>query len=221
MYALEQQGLIRKEKGRGAFVNRTSPGSWLLQWAGGLFDDELSRRGVTVESTVLRACTERLPDWAADALQLNHGSQGVTLERLRRIDGELVVYVVNYLPEEYATILPEIGNTSTASLYGTLREQYDVEVAGSSRMLEAVAASPIIGHLLDVPRRFPLVYIRVRHLGRDGQAHRLLPIVVANRPVADRSGTDTWPSPAGHRRESLLFRRAQRRSATGLNCLVA
>jgi len=49
----------------------------------GLFDDELSRRGVTVESTVLRACTERLPDWAADALQLNHGSQGVTLERLR------------------------------------------------------------------------------------------------------------------------------------------
>ena len=31
LHALEQEGLIRKEKGRGAFVNRTSSGSWLLQ----------------------------------------------------------------------------------------------------------------------------------------------------------------------------------------------
>ncbi len=70
LHALEEQGLIRKEKGRGAFVNRTSSGSWLLQWAGGLFDDELTRRGITVESTVLRARIEPLPDWASEALQL-------------------------------------------------------------------------------------------------------------------------------------------------------
>ncbi|MGD0874641.1 MAG: GntR family transcriptional regulator [Acidimicrobiales bacterium] len=197
LYALEQQGLIRKEKGRGAFVNRTSPGSWLLQWAGGLFDDELSRRGVTVESTVLRACTERLPDWAADALQLNHGSQGVTLERLRRIDGELVVYVVNYLPEEYATILPEIGNTSTASLYGTLREQHDVEVAGSSRMLEAVAASPIIGHLLDVPRRFPLVYIQSVTWDATAKPIDCFRSWLRTDRLRIAVETDTWPSPAG------------------------
>ena len=76
LHALEEQGLIHKEKGRAAFVNRTASGSWLLQWAGGLFDDELTRRGVTVESTVLRAEIEVLPDWASEALQLSPETQG-------------------------------------------------------------------------------------------------------------------------------------------------
>ena len=174
MHALEEQGLIRKEKGRGAFVNRTSSGSWLLQWAGALFDDELSRRGVTVESTVLRACVERLPDWAADTLQLGRGAQGVTLERLRRVDGELALYVVNHLPEEYAAILPEIRKKSTASLYWTLRDKCGVEVAGSSRMLEAVAAlglarSPAGGAAPVSPCVHP-----VCHQGRGREARRLL-----------------------------------------------
>ncbi|MGD0983949.1 MAG: GntR family transcriptional regulator [Acidimicrobiales bacterium] len=160
LHALEQQGLIRKEKGRGAFVNRTSPGSWFFQWAGGLFDDELSRSGVTVESTVLRACTERLPDWAADALQLARGADGVTLERLRRVDGELASYVVNHLPNEYVAVLTEIQKEATASLYWTLREQCSVEVAGSSRTLEAVAASASLARHLGVRSRFPLVYIQ-------------------------------------------------------------
>ena len=159
LHALEEQGLIRKEKGRGAFVNRTSSGSWLLQWAGGLFEDELTRRGVIVESTVLRACVERLPDWAADVLQLGRGAEGVTLERLRRVDGELALYAVNHLPAEFAAVLPEIRKSSTASLYWTLRKHYGVEVASSSRMLEAVAASPLLARHLVVPRRFPLVYI--------------------------------------------------------------
>ncbi len=79
LHALEQEGLIHKEKGRGAFVNKTSSGSWLLQWAGGLFDDELTRRGITVESTVIRAAVEPLPDWASEALHLSRGADGVAL----------------------------------------------------------------------------------------------------------------------------------------------
>lgn len=197
LHALEQQGLIRKEKGRGAFVNRTSSGSWLLQWAGGLFDDELSRRGVTVESTVLRACVERLPDWAADALHLDPGTEGVTLERLRRIDGELALYVVNHLPDEYSAILPEIRRTSTASLYWTLRQQCGVEVAASSRVLEAVAASPAIARHLVVPRRFPLVYIQ--SVTRDATSKPIDCYRAWLRTDRLRIAveTDTWPSLAG------------------------
>jgi len=104
---------------------------------------------------VLRACVERLPDWAADVLQLGRGAEGVTLERLRRVDGELALYAVNHLPVEFAAVLPEIRKSSTASLYWTLRKHYGVEVASSSRMLEAVAASPLLARHLVVPRRFP------------------------------------------------------------------
>jgi len=197
LHALEEQGLIRKEKGRGAFVNRTSSGSWLLQWAGGLFEDELTRRGVIVESTVLRACVERLPDWAADVLQLGRGAEGVTLERLRRVDGELALYAVNHLPAEFAAVLPEIRKSSTASLYWTLRKQYGVEVASSSRMLEAVAASPSLARHLVVPRRFPLVY--VESVTRDAAAKPINCYRSWLRTDRLRIAveTDTWSSLAG------------------------
>jgi GntR family transcriptional regulator len=197
VHALEQQGLIHKERGRGAFVNRTSSGSWLLQWAGGLFDDELTSRGITVESIVLRAAIEPLPDWASEALQLSHNAQGLALERLRRVDGHVALYVLNHLPNEFAAILPEIQTTSSASLYWTLREQCGVEIAGRSRVLEAVSAPPPVARRLRVPNRYPLVYIQ--SVTRDA----------ASKPIdcyrawlrTDRLGiaveTDRWASLAG------------------------
>ena len=197
LHALEQQGLIHKEKGRGAFVNRTSSGSWLLQWAGGLFDDELPRRGITVESTVLRAGIEVLPDWATEALQLSADAQGVALERLRRVDGHLALYVVNHLPYEYAAILPEIRRTSTASLYWTLREQCGVEVAGSSRSLEAVSAPPPLARRLGVPSRYPLVYIQSVTRDATGKPIDCYRAWLRTDRLRIAVETDTWASLGG------------------------
>ena len=197
LHALEEQGLIHKEKGRGAFVNRTASGSWLLQWAGGLFDDELTRRGVTVESTVLRAEIEVLPDWASEALQLSPETQGVALERLRRVDGQLALYVINHLPHEYSAILSEIRKTSTASLYWTLREQCGVEVAGSSRMLEAVSAPPALARRLGVPSRYPLVYIQSVTRDATGKPIDCYRAWLRTDRLRIAVETDTWASLAG------------------------
>ncbi len=197
LHALEQQGLIRKEKGRGAFVNRTSSGSWLLQWAGGLFDDELTRRGITVESTVLRAGIEVLPEWASEALQLTAGTQGVILERLRRVDGHVALYVVNHLPHEYAAILPEVRRTSTASLYWTLREQCGVEVAGSSRILEAVSATSSLARHLSVPSRSPVVYIQSVTRDATGKPIDCYRAWLRTDRLRIAVETDTWASLGG------------------------
>lgn len=197
LHALEQQGLIRKEKGRGAFVNRTSSGSWLLQWAGGLFDDELTRRGTKVESTVLRAGIEVLPEWASDALQLAAGAQGVALERLRRVDGHVALYVVNHLPHEYAAILPEVQRTSTASLYWTLRKQCGVEVAGSSRTLEAVSATSSLARHLSVPSRSPVVYIQSVTRDATGKPIDCYRAWLRTDRLRIAVETDTWASLGG------------------------
>lgn len=197
LHALEQQGLIRKEKGRGAFVNRTSSGSWLLQWAGGLFDDELTRRGITVESTVLRGEIEVLPDWATESLQLPADAEGLGLERLRRVDGHIALYVVNHLPHEYAAILPEIRRTSTASLYWTLREQCGVEVAGSSRTLEAVSAPPPLARRLGVPSRYPLVYIQSVTRDATGKPIDCYRAWLRTDRLRIAVETDTWASLGG------------------------
>jgi len=197
LHALEQEGLIRKEKGRGAFVNRTSSGSWLLQWAGGLFDDELTRRGITVESTVLRSGIEVLPGWASEALQLTAGTEGVALERLRRVDGQVALYVVNHLPHEYAAILPEIRRTSTASLYWTLREQCGVEVAGSSRTLEAVAATSSLARNLGVASRSPVVYIQSVTRDATGKPIDCYRAWLRTDRLRIAVETDTWASLGG------------------------
>ena len=172
-------------------------GSWLLQWAGGLFDDELTRRGITVESTVLRAGVEPLPEWASDALQLGPGAQGVVLERLRRVDGQVALYVVNHLPQEYAAILPEIWRTSTASLYWTLREQCGVEVAGSSRILEAVSAPPPLARRLGVPTRSPLVYIQSVTRDATGKPIDCYRAWLRTDRLRIAVETDTWTALAG------------------------
>jgi GntR family transcriptional regulator len=197
LHALEEQGLIHKEKGRGAFVNRTPSGSWLLQWAGGLFDDELTRRGITVESTVIRSGVEPLPEWASDALQLGPDAQGVVLERLRRVDGQVALYVVNHLPQEYAVILPEIWRTSTASLYWTLREQCGVQVAGSSRILEAVSAPPLLARRLGVPTRSPLVYIQSVTRDATGKPIDCYRAWLRTDRLRIAVETDTWTALAG------------------------
>ena len=109
---------------------------------------------------MLRAAIEPLPEWASDALELAPEVSGVTLVRLRRVDGDLVLYGENHLPNEYAGILSELWGNTKASLYGTLREVCGVEVAGSRRMLEAVTASASLARILEVPSGFPLVYIQ-------------------------------------------------------------
>jgi GntR family transcriptional regulator len=160
LHSLEQQGLITKKKGRGSFVAETVSGSWLFQSVGGLFDDELSRRGLTIESEVLRGVLEPLPDWATHMLQLSSGTTGVTLERLRHVDNKQTLYVVDHLPPEYAGVLPAIKGDLNSSLYRTLRDHCGVEPAGNSRVIEAVAAGRSLARHLDVPIRSPLVFIQ-------------------------------------------------------------
>src|SRR5215216_1198420 len=98
---LESEGLLHKEKGRGTFVAEPRSSSWFLQSSHG-FHDEATRAGRTVTSRVLRRELEALPRWASTALGLPAGSAGLTLERVRSVDGEIVMYVVSHLLEGLA-----------------------------------------------------------------------------------------------------------------------
>ena len=94
--------------------------------------------------------------------------------------------MINHLPHEYSAILSEIRKTSTASLYWTLREQCGVEVAGSSRMLEAVSAPPRSSTPTGSAEPVSPRLHSISHEGRHRQAHRLLSGLVAHRPATNR-----------------------------------
>jgi GntR family transcriptional regulator len=154
---LESDGLIRKSKGRGAFVTAAAMRSWLLQSAEGFFEDETGRRGASVRSRLLRAEREQLPLWAAERLGLEASAKGVTLERLRWVDDQLALYVVNHLPDRLAPVALGLGDDE--SLYARLA-QNGTRVAGGHRTLEAVDATAKLAKLLEIRRGASLIFIQ-------------------------------------------------------------
>lgn len=155
---LESEGLLHKEKGRGSFVAEPRSSSWFLQSSHG-FHDEATRAGRTVTSRVLRRELEELPAWASQALELPVGSTGVTLERVRSVDGELVMYVVSHLVEELAEIVLET-ELEHGSLYGALLAQRGVEVSGGRRVVEATTARDELAEVLEIEPGAPVLMVQ-------------------------------------------------------------
>jgi GntR family transcriptional regulator len=155
---LEGDGLLHREKGRGTFVAEPRSSSWFLQSSHG-FHDEATRAGRTVTSHVLRREVEPLPQWAAQALARPAGSPGVTLERLRSVDGELVMYVVSHLLEELADVVLDT-ELDRGSLYGALQEQRGLEVAGGRRVVEATTARDELARLLEIEPGAPVLLVQ-------------------------------------------------------------
>ena len=154
---LESEGLVRREKGRGTFVAQPRASTWLLQSAHG-FHEEGERAGHSVTSRVRRKEVGPLPQWAADALGLPPGSDGVTVERLRWVDGRLVMYVLNHLPPDLAATVIE-ADLETGSLYQVLEEREGLSVFGGARVVEAVPAEGELAGLLEVEAGAPILFV--------------------------------------------------------------
>ena len=155
---LEQEGLVARSKGRGTFVLGQRPRSWLIQTTEGFFHEEFVRTGHRVTSKVLRREQTELPTWAADALDLPHGSRGIILERLRAVDGLIALYVINYLPDRLADIVLGMKDPHE-SLYRRLVAEEAVTISGGRRSVEAVSAGDKLGSLLEVEPETALAYI--------------------------------------------------------------
>lgn len=153
---LEQEGLISREKGRGTFVSDSRPRSWRIQSTEGFFGNELRRAGRIVESRILKLEHGPLPGWATSALRVDPDDEGLTVERVRSVDGLVALYVVNCLPSFAAAAA--VGLEASESLYQRLAG-HGIAIAGGRRSLEAVAAGPKLGKLLDLNAGDSLAYI--------------------------------------------------------------
>jgi GntR family transcriptional regulator len=155
---LERRGLITRRKGHGTFVRSAQPGLWLLQSSDGFFQEEVDRLGRTVTSRIVQAQSGPLPLWACDALGLDPGSSGATLERIRSVDGHVALYVINHLIAEVAEVALDTANPNE-SLYRRLGERAGVEPAGGRRTLEVASVDEMIAGLLDLSLGAPVALI--------------------------------------------------------------
>ena len=154
---LERDGCVQRLKGRGTFVVGPTNDSWRLQSSEGFFHEEVERLGHRVTSRILRAERAPLPRWATAALELPEGSDGVTIERLRFVDGQIALYAINHAPSELAQAV--LSLTAADSLYACIEREHGLSVHSGRRVVEAVPAEARLATLLEVPRATPLVFI--------------------------------------------------------------
>lgn len=154
---LERDGLVARIKGRGTFVAELAHRTWRLQSSLGFFEEEVWRLGHVVSSRIVRVEEGRLPLWVANALDMEPNSPGITIERLRFVDGKVVLFTVNHLAEEFVSTVRSLK--STDSLYERLAIDHGRRIHGGRRVVEAVPAQHRLAELLEVPEETPLAYI--------------------------------------------------------------
>ena len=164
---LENKGRIKMVPRRGAFVIDPEQSGWVLQVAAGFFEGEVDYNQRKVETQVLEAKLATFAGPPAEALHLAHGENGFLLRRVRRLDGRVALYSVNYLlPELEKIVLGSAVMHPQGSLNQVLR-QAGYGIFGAHRSVEAVYASPEIAAILEVPMGSPLLLVTSVSWGKD------------------------------------------------------
>jgi GntR family transcriptional regulator len=167
--SLQERGRVKMVPRRGAFVLDPHRSGWLLQVAEGFFEAEVDHNHRSVATTVLEAGLKPVSGPAASALDLSGERYAFVLKRIRRLDGKVALYSVNYLAPELADVI-EASTVldGSGSLNRTLREG-GYGVFGAKRSVEAVAATAELARLLEVPAGAPLLLVTSVSWGRDGR----------------------------------------------------
>jgi GntR family transcriptional regulator len=158
--ALEQQRLVRIVPRRGAFVSNPGESRWKLQVTEGFLETGAHSPDRTIETSVLRADFEILPDFAAAALDVPQGEQGFAIERIRHIDGKAAMHSTNYLPADVGALL--LGRSvldGSASLNHTLAE-VGFSIYAARREVAAVGAPSDTAKQLGLARGAPVLFVQ-------------------------------------------------------------
>jgi len=154
---MEHEGYIRREKGKGTFVDKPKISQGLAQKLTGFYRD-MVERGETPITKVLRQGLVPASSKVASRLQLEPDDQVIELQRLRGVGDEFFVLDTTYLPY---TICPEVLHTdfSNQSLYSFLEQELELVITHGQRTLEAVLANDHEANLLQINKGDPLILL--------------------------------------------------------------
>lgn len=155
--ALVDEGLLRREKGRGTYIASPKIVEGLLQTPFG-FSDSMQAQAIEFTTRVLAVEVRPAPYIVARELRLADGAPVIFLERVRSTGGEPILTVASYLPEESFSGLAAEDFTRS-SLYHVLRTRYGMTMARARRYMEAVPADRHEAELLGVRVGLPLMQI--------------------------------------------------------------
>jgi GntR family transcriptional regulator len=163
---LAQMGYIRREQGRGTFVQRPPLEEGPRELTS--FTGEMRGHGMSASSHVLQQEAIPAPLDVADCLQIAEGAPVLLLRRLRLAEGQPMGLQTSFIPLDLAPGIERIA-FENASLYEILATTYSLHAASARESHRAVLVGREDGALLRVPAGSPaLAAERLTRLG-DGR----------------------------------------------------
>ena len=164
---LTNEGIVRREQGRGTFVTEPKLEQRLTKLTG--FTEDMRKRGLRTEARVLRLESVQAPVRAAKALQVKSGTPVVLLERLRLANGTPLALETCYLHFSGCDSLLQ-ENLEHQSLYEVLTRKYGLVPSRAYQQIEAGICEPRVMQLLDLHQGSAVLLIRRTTLGQNGQS---------------------------------------------------
>ena len=150
---LVREGLVRKHRGRGAFVTEPPPPVGLFSLAD--TSDAFAGQQITVETQVLRL--ERAP--VCPLAEGGDPPEGwVALERMRRINNVPTFYEHTWLHAELVPGLEQV-DFRDSSLFAVLAEKFNLRPDGGRQRFSAVSAPPHLAAALGLKAGVPLLRV--------------------------------------------------------------
>lgn len=152
---LDNEGMIRRVKGKGSFVAAPKTSESLVQSLTSLHED-VRARGQRLESRVLRLEAEPVSPHVAPLLDLGPSDRIILLERLRLVNGLPWVVTTNHLPYDLCSRILEM-DMRDRSLYDTLEVDLGVPLDHGWRSVDAALAGNTIGRHLGIGPDAPVL----------------------------------------------------------------
>ena len=166
---LANQGLIRREQGRGTFINAPLAGPTFFTLTS--FNDDMRRQNRQPDTHLLTAETIPASEEVARRLAIKQGEPCIHIVRLRLADNQPVARETRYLAHSLCPSLLD-DDLEAESIHSLLIHKYRIPLIRTSHTIEAHVLSPQEAQLLQVRARTAAFFVDRLTYTTDDQGER-------------------------------------------------
>lgn len=151
---LVNEGMLYREKGKGTFVAKPKIKYGFIQSLTTFYDD-MKKKGYSLKTEIRRKELKIVPEGIVNKLNLDKEDKVIFLDRLRSIDDEPIVRVMNFVPYKICPNLIDV-DLKDKSLYKVMDETCGLKYHRAEITLEPVVAKEYDAKLLETEVGAPI-----------------------------------------------------------------
>lgn len=151
---LVNEGLVYREKGKGTFVAKPKINYGFIQKFTTFYDD-MEEKGFNTKTKIIKMEVKSGRKALAKKLNIEENDRIIVINRLRFIEGEPIVSVINHIPYKLCPELVE-EDLKDKSLYRIMADKFGIVPYRAQITLEPIVAEEFDTKLLDIKVGSPM-----------------------------------------------------------------